>query len=529
MKEKTFYDLGLSTEALQAVEAMGYVTPTPIQEQTIPLVLAGKDVVGAAQTGTGKTAAFVLPMLDLLQAESKAAYLAWKERQAKIEERHGDAGESSNDADAALCHPERSEGSQATENESPEGLSLSNQSGEGGESQDDGDPVILGASKGALEALSDELPAAGGNRKKKRRRKKKKAYKKPKGPFGLVITPTRELAQQIDDVATQVGGFTKQRVLTVVGGKKYGPQIEGIARGIDVLVATPGRLIDLMNQDAVDLSKVRFLVLDEADRMLDMGFWPSVRKIVAAVPEERQTLLFSATLSKDIMNTTNLLLKEPEFVEIARKGETADTVEQHVMPVSQTQKGDLLISLLEQKGGTRILVFTRTKRRADICAKKLKRAGFSTDSIHSDKSQSTRQRILDNFKASKLDVLIATDVLARGIDINEVNYVVNFDVPQDPEDYVHRIGRTGRAGEAGVAYTFVAIDEIPTFREIEYFTHRVIDIYDLEGFEYTEDRIIPRADRSAERGVTAGGKRKMPFSSGRGGRGGRRSNIPRRR
>ena len=467
--DKTFNDLGLSADVLAAVEEMGYTTPTPVQEQTIPLVLENKDVVGAAQTGTGKTAAFVLPIMDMLRQRTDAFYEEWREQQRKRDE-----------ADKRNAEKREAE---------------------------------------AKKAGKDEKAEKDGKPGKKKRRKKKKAPKR-KGPFALIITPTRELAQQIDDVSTVVAEHTNLRVLTIVGGKKYGPQIEGIQKGIDVLVATPGRLIDLMNQKAVDLTKVEFLVLDEADRMLDMGFWPSVRKIVAAVPEERQTLLFSATLSKDIMNTTHSLLKDPEFVEISQKGETADTVEQYVMPVSQTQKNDLLQALLEEKGGTRILVFTRTKRRADMCARRLKKASFRVESIHADKTQAQRTRALEDFKQGKVDILIATDVLARGIDVSEINYVVNYDVPLNPEDYVHRIGRTGRAGENGMAFTFVAVDEITSFREIEYFTKKIIDVYDIKGFPYSDNRIVPKPDRSPERGRTASGKRKMAFSGSRQRRGG---------
>ena len=491
--KKTFNHLGLSPEVLAAVDSMGFTTPTPIQDQTIPIVLAERDVVGAAQTGTGKTAAFVLPIMDMLQRELAADRARFDEEQARrqAEREAAEAEQAATAPEAVAAEPEA---------------------------------VATAEAAAAAEAEPEADPEHAPAKKKRRKRKKKHQHKRPKGPFALVITPTRELAQQIDDVASVVGGFTDQRVMTVVGGKKYGPQVEGIAKGIDMLVATPGRLIDLMEQRAVDLSKVRFLVLDEADRMLDMGFWPSVRKIVAAVPKERQTLLFSATLSKDILNQVHNLLREPEFVEVARKGETADTVQQFVMPVSQMQKSDLLQQLLEQKGGTRILIFTRTKRRADACARRLKKAGLRADSIHSDKTQSQRQRILDDFKAGKLDILVATDVLSRGIDVTEIDYVVNYDVPLDPEDYVHRIGRTGRAGLGGEAYTFVAVDEITAFREIEYFTKKIIDVYDLEGFEYTDDRIVPRADRSAERGKSATGKRRMAFSGSR-----RRGSYPRRR
>ena len=464
----TFNDLGLSNDVMRAVDSMGFSTPTPIQEKTIPLILDHKDVVGAAQTGTGKTAAFMLPIMDILERENKAYY---KEMRKKAEE-----AEKLKQAEEAASESAGLEKASAPEN-------------------------------------SNEKNQPAGTKKHKKKRWRK--FPKRKGPFALVITPTRELAQQIDDVAKQVGEFTKLRTLTVVGGKKYGPQIDAIKKGIDILVATPGRLIDLMKQKEVDLGKVEFLVLDEADRMLDMGFWPSVRKIVDAVPEDRQTMLFSATLSKDILNQVKSLLKDPEFVEIAHKGQTADTVEQYIMPVSQTQKEDLLEALLKEKGGTRILVFTRTKRRADSCAKKLKRAGFRADSIHSDKTQNARTKILDNFKNSKIDVLVATDVLARGIDVNEVNYVVNFDVPLNPEDYVHRIGRTGRAGESGTAYTFVAVDEITALREIEYFIKKVIDVYDIESFDYSDNRVVPRPDRSAERGRTSSGKRRMAYSGSR--------------
>ena len=439
----TFTNLGLSKSILDAVDAMGYETPTPIQEQTIPLVLDHKDVVGAAQTGTGKTAAFMLPIMDLLEQDLDAKYAAWKKAQKDKEKAYREA------------HPDS----------------------------------------------------------RKRRRHIK--YKKPRGPFALIVTPTRELAQQIDDVAKEVEPFSKVHPFTVVGGQKYGPQIDGIKKGVDILVATPGRLIDLMDQNAVDLSRIEYLVLDEADRMLDMGFWPSVRKIVAAVPEDRHTLLFSATLSRDIMNQAQSLLKDPEFVEIAKNGETSEQVDQYIMPVSQSQKSELLQALLKEQGAKRILVFTRTKRRADACAKKLKRSNIKAESIHADKTQAQRTRALENFKNSKIDVLIATDVLARGIDVSDVDYVVNFDVPLNPEDYVHRIGRTGRAGEHGSAYTFVGVDEITAMREIEYFTKHVIDVHDVDGFDYEDSRVVPRPDRSAEKGKTSSGKRKLAYNGSR--------------
>ncbi|NTU89694.1 MAG: DEAD/DEAH box helicase, partial [Actinobacteria bacterium] len=285
----TFKDLGLSEKTLISIENMGYQEPTPVQEQAIPFILAGRDVVAAAQTGTGKTAAFMLPVLN-----------------------------------------------------------------------------NLGKSR------------------------------KGQGPLCLVITPTRELAQQIDRVSTTIAKQTKHRTLTVVGGTKYDPQIRALKQGVDVLVATPGRLIDLCERKVVNLKDVEVLVLDEADRMLDMGFMPSVKKIIAQVSRERQTLLFSATLSSDVMTSVSSLLKNPEYIEIARKGATADTIEQFIMPVEHSQKPELLAEVLKERGGKRVLVFTRTKSRADACAKKLAHQGFKTRSIHADRSQSQREHALED-------------------------------------------------------------------------------------------------------------------------------------
>ena len=400
---KEFTELGLSEKMLSAVKEMGYENPTPVQEQAIPLVLDGRDVAAAAQTGTGKTAAFALPVMDRL----------------------------------------------------------------------------------------------GFSRKKQ-------------GPLCLVITPTRELAQQIDEVMTTIAKKTGHRVLTIVGGVKYDGQIDGLKKGVDILVATPGRLLDLMDRKAVTLRNVEVLVIDEADRMLDMGFWPSVRKIVAGVPENRQTMLFSATLSNDVVRSVSSLLHDPEFVEIARKGTTAEGIEQFIMPVEHEQKADLLYAMLEQKGCERVIVFTRTKHRADACAKRLTKHGFNAKAIHADRSQSQRQHALEDFKSGKVDVLVATDILARGIDIEDVSHVYNYDVPQNPEDYVHRIGRTGRAGEEGYAITFVGPDEIGDMREIEFLMQKIIPTYDLEGFPYREGRIVPNPTRSPKR------HNKSVFSGSRG-------------
>jgi ATP-dependent RNA helicase RhlE len=320
-----------------------------------------------------------------------------------------------------------------------------------------------------------------------------------KAPRCLIITPTRELAQQIDQVATTIALQTRHRVLVAVGGVAYHHQINSLNRGIDILVATPGRLIDLIERRAVELGSVSTLVLDEADRMLDMGFWPSVRKIVALASNRKQTLLFSATLSGDILAKAKPLLDNPAFVQVSHQGETADLVEQRIMPVEHLQKPDLLAAVLKAKGSKRVIVFTRTKSRADACTKRLAANGISARAIHADRSQVQRERALADFRNGKIDVLVATDVLARGIDVTEVRFVFNYDVPTNAEDYVHRIGRTGRAGETGMAFTFVSPDELDKLRAIERLIDQVIPTYDLEGFAYREGRIVPSSTRTAKK------------------------------
>lgn len=406
----TYFDeLGLSEKVLAAVEDMGYTQPTPVQEQAIPAVLAGKDVCAAAQTGTGKTAAFTLPTMDRLGRAQ-----------------HG------------------------------------------------------------------------------------------QGPLCLIVTPTRELAQQIEEVVATVAEHTGHRALTVVGGVGYDPQVKGLKKGVDILVATPGRLIDLFERKAVKLNSVQTLVIDEADRMLDMGFWPSMRKIIKWTPENRQTLLFSATLDENVMRQVGSILHDPVYVEVARKGTAAETIDQYIMPVDSMQKADLLPAVLKEKGADRVLVFTRTKSRADAIAKRLHKAGYKVAAIHAGKTQAQRNRELESFRNGKVDVLIATDVLARGIDIPDISYVINYDVPQNPEDYVHRIGRTGRAGEEGFSLTFVGPDEISYLREIEYLMKKVIDEYDLPGFDYDDRRIVPSPDRPAVK------KKALAFRGSRARRGGPR-------
>ncbi|MDO4798377.1 MAG: DEAD/DEAH box helicase, partial [Coriobacteriales bacterium] len=351
-------------------------------------------------------------------------------------------------------------------------------------------------------------------KRKRRRRRRKGGQDRPAdtraanpnahpfGPFALVITPTRELAQQIDRVVSVVCEHTGQRAVVVMGGTKFDRQIRELEAGCDMLVATPGRLIDLMEHNHVSLDNVQVLVLDEADRMLDMGFWPSVKRIMGELPTQRQNLLFSATIPPSIQSTIDAMLNDPVRVEIARVGETADTVEEHLCPVTQGQKTQLLQELVRSGGaeqGTtpeRVLVFCRTKHRVDDVSKTLKNAGFDVDVMHADRPQKARERALAKFRAGKCQVLVATDVMSRGIDVSGIDAVVNFDVPLDPEDYVHRIGRTGRAGATGHAYTFVAPDEISPLREIEYFTGKLVPTWDLPGFAYDEGRIVPGATRS---------------------------------
>ena len=394
-----FADLGLSDAVMQAVVDMGYETPTPVQAASIPEVLAGRDILAAAQTGTGKTAAFLLPTM------SKLGHVV--------------------------------------------------------------------------------PPSKKGDRGRRRRN-----AARGRGPLMLVITPTRELAQQIDEVCTTVAKRTGHTAVTVVGGLSYGPQKQALARGCDILVATPGRLVDLIEQGAANLDEAGVLVLDEADRMLDMGFLPQVRTIVSKCREERQTLLFSATLDEERVGAITDLVHEPARVEIAPVTSTADTVDQYVVPVSMDEKNALLAEVLKKEGPERVIVFVRTKRRADTCVRRLARSGFKCEAIHGDRSQGQRQRALAAFRDGRVQVLVATDVLARGIDVSDVRYVINFDVPEEPTDYIHRIGRTGRAGEEGWSLTFVTKADIAEFFDIEALMGKTADMYDATGLTLGTD--LPR-------------------------------------
>lgn len=559
-----FAELGLNEQILEGVEALGFTVPTPVQSKAIPEVLAGRDIIASAQTGTGKTAAFALPILQVIAEASRTA----REQQAAeiAADRRRKAGEGASCDDLAVAEKAVSsnEGA-ASGNDSPPVLADAIEKGASTSAKVNPDGSVakprrrhhikkkLGTSSSRAEKAKTKWPGAGGSsataagsgapKPKPRRtsRRRKGARKQgdnalsrqadpnahPFGPFALVVTPTRELAAQIEEVVSVVCEKTGQRAVVVMGGAKFKRQIKGLEAGCDLLVATPGRLIDLMDHDHVNLDCVQCLVLDEADRMLDMGFWPSVRRIVAACPKKRQTLLFSATIPPSIKGTVDAMLTDPVTIEIARVGQTAETVEEHLCPVVQSQKIQLLEALLNTGGASgerpdRVLVFCRTKRRADDLEKHLKKTGIRVDVMHADRPQKARERALESFRGGKVQVLVATDVMSRGIDVSGIDAVVNFDVPMDPEDYVHRIGRTGRAGATGHAYTFVAPDEITPLREIEYFTKKLVPLWELAGFDYDETRIVPNDHRSTTkptRNLFSGSRgRGRGFGGGRYGR-----------
>jgi ATP-dependent RNA helicase RhlE len=408
----SFNNLGLDERLLKAVRAMGYDAPTPIQEQGIPAIIAGHDVVGCAQTGTGKTAAFTLPTLQRVRP---------------------------------------------------------------------------------------------GNRR----------------PVALIVTPTRELALQIEGVAKQAARFTQHRVAVVYGGVGYGPQASALRKGVDILVATPGRLLDLCTQKDCRLDGVEVLVLDEADRMLDMGFWPDVKRILDLLPSRRQNLLFSATMSPEVMRVAGDMLREPVRIDVAPPSKPIDKIEQSIYPVNGQQKADLLLSLIRDHDLNRVLVFTRTKHRADRVAKTLSKAGISGAAIHGNRSQSQRQQALDGFKRGRHKVLVATDIVARGIDVDNISHVINFDLPNVPEDYVHRIGRTARAGKSGTAFSLFAPEEHDQLRDIEKTIGAVLACEDHAGFVYGADRLVPDPQREAvpqrnqQRPVPGSGRKGRPGGSAR--------------
>jgi ATP-dependent RNA helicase RhlE len=363
-----FADLNLIANLLRAVQAAGYVEPTPIQVRAIPHVLAGQDLLGCAQTGTGKTAAFALPI---------------------------------------------------------------------------------------LQHLSNTQPGSNGNRKVRPVRV-------------LVLAPTRELAIQIGESFSTYGRHTGLTNTVIYGGIGQNPQVQVLQRGVDILIATPGRLLDLIGQGFIKLNQVEVLVLDEADRMLDMGFIRDVKRIIKLVPEDRQTLLFSATLPTEIVELADRILHNPVEVSVTPEQPTIEAIEQAVFFVPQKKKQALLEYVLQDKNVTRVLVFTRTKHGANRVVKRLKQAGIQAEPIHGNKSQTARQTALQNFRAGRTRVLVATDVVARGIDVERISHVIQFDLPNEPETYIHRIGRTGRAGAAGMAMAFCAGEsELPYLKDIE--------------------------------------------------------------
>lgn len=393
-----FEELRLIEPLLRAVHAARYDEPTPIQAEAIPLILDGRDVLGCAQTGTGKTAAFALPILQQLRN---------RPLQTKLPQ--------------------------------------------------------------------EKMPRENNSHDKNSRDKNSRDKSRRKGPANpircLVLCPTRELAQQIHDSFRSYGQFTGLRQTVVYGGVNQNPQARALRRGVDILIATPGRLLDLMNQRLVNLSNIEILVLDESDHMLDMGFIPDIRRILTHVPTKRQTLFFSATMPPPIRKLADEILKNPVSVSVTRVSSPATTVDHWVHHVEQSDKPKLLLKLLEETH-TRTLVFSRTKHGADKIVKQLDRSGVPAVSLHGNKSQGARTRALADFRSAKTPVLIATDIAARGLDVEDITLVVNYDLPPEPETYVHRIGRTGRAGATGIARSFCTPQEYKYLKAIERFIRK---------------------------------------------------------
>jgi ATP-dependent RNA helicase RhlE len=426
-----FQDLNLIEPILKALKTEGYTQPTPIQEQSIPIILDRKDLLGCAQTGTGKTAAFSIPLLQILYNE-------------------------------------------------------------------------------------------------------RAQHKEQKTIKALILTPTRELAIQIDESLAAYGRHTGLKHLVIFGGVSQHSQTEALRRGVDILVATPGRLLDLMNQKYVHLDHVKFLILDEADRMLDMGFVHDVKKIIAKVPAKRQTLFFSATMPKEIQQLADTILNKPEKVEVTPVSSTAETIQQEMYFVDKGDKRNLLTHILKDKNIKTALVFTRTKHGADKVVKDLIREGITAEAIHGNKSQNARQRALSNFKNRTTRILVATDIAARGIDVEDLTHVINYELPNVPETYVHRIGRTGRAGASGIAFSFCDHEEKEFLRDIQKLITVSIPVNDAHPFPMKQMNSVDRikdemkaqgGSRGGRSGVgnRNGGQKRSFSSSGSGGGGSRRS------
>jgi len=384
MSPMSFSTLGLADELLRAVTERGYTEPTPVQQQAIPAVLSGGDLLAGAQTGTGKTAGFVLPMLQLLSNRSAR-------------------------------------------------------------------PVAGGSARAPIRAL--------------------------------ILTPTRELAAQVEESVREYGKYVQLSSMVIFGGVNINPQIQRLKSRLDILVATPGRLLDHVQQRTLDLSRVEILVLDEADRMLDMGFIRDIKRVLALLPKQRQNLLFSATFSDEIKALADSLLNRPAMIEVAFRTATADLIAQKVYRVDRERKRELLAHLIKNHRWFQVLVFTRTKHGANKLSEQLNKDGIAALAIHGNKSQGARTRALAEFKDGSLQVLVATDIAARGLDIVDLPHVVNFELPNVPEDYVHRIGRTGRAGAEGEAISLVCVDEHKFLADIEKLTKRPIPAEVIRGFE----------------------------------------------
>jgi ATP-dependent RNA helicase RhlE len=399
-----FSKFGLSSHILEGIKAMGYSEPTPIQLRAIPLLMSGRDVIGSAQTGTGKTAAFALPILSK-----------------------------------------------------------------------------LGAARGT-------------------------------SPRCLILEPTRELAAQVETAVRDYSRFTNLNVAVVYGGVGYGKQNDALKRGVDIIVATPGRLLDHIQQGTIKLDRIEFLILDEADRMLDMGFLPDVKRIVERCPRQRLTALFSATVPPEIETLIRWAMRTPEVIEIGARRSPAETVKHVIYPVAEDQKSDLLRALLDKIHYDSVIVFCRTKNRADRIGNMLRKNSHAVAILHSNRTQREREQALQGFRNGRFEVLVATDIAARGLDIANVSHVINFDVPQHPEDYVHRIGRTGRAEASGDAFTLMVAEDMMHVRSIERFIGQKIERVKLEGFNYKYTALFeegkpgqPKPEERRMRGVRLSG------------------------
>lgn len=400
----SFVNFGLTPALVEGVKAMGYVDPTPIQLRAIPLIMSGQDVIGSAQTGTGKTAAFALPILSKLGQHSSQ-------------------------------------------------------------------------------------------------------------PRVLILEPTRELAAQVETAFRDFARFTDLRMAVLYGGVGYGRQLEALQQGADVIVATPGRLLDHLGRGACRLNHIQFLVLDEADRMLDMGFLPDVRRIVERCPRARQTMLFSATIPSQIESLIQWAMKHPQTIEIGERRMPADTVKHVIYPVAEDQKTDLLCALLDHVHYESVIVFCRTKHRADRIVRLLRRNNHAVAVLHSNRTQREREQALQGFRAGRYEVLVATDIAARGLDIADVSHVINFDVPHHPEDYVHRIGRTGRAEASGDAFTLMVAEDLQHVAAIERFIGKKVPRVKLETFKYQYTALFEE-DKRAAAGVSHRAFRGVRLSGG---------------